>query len=102
MAWLFSSMVYEEHLLKCKYRLFSVGSSVFAVALVCSWRKLGVYLRDWCHLTPVDVLSQRAGCMIFGSLKLICSLLHHKVNFEKGCDTRSSLSGSVFAPFSHR
>lgn len=25
--------------------------------------------------------------MIFGSLKLICSLLHHKVNFEKGCDT---------------
>lgn len=35
MALLFSSMVYKEHLLKYKYRLFSVGFSVFAVALVC-------------------------------------------------------------------
>lgn len=40
--------------------------------------------------------------MIFGSLKLICSLLHHTVNFEKDCDSQPGLSGSLFAPFFNR
>lgn len=74
------------------------GLSLFAVVLVCYCRE-PVSLPTW--LVPSD----SSGCVIFegfffffGCLNLICSFLHHKVNFEKDCNMHTRLSGFVCTP----